>query len=313
MKRVRESKKAQPEPDPPKDETGNPNKKMKQQSEALVKHDISAEELETLLECPVCLQVPRDFPIPQCPSGHIICKSCRGRVTSCPTCRTVLNIDLTNNVAVKMIEKIPLKCKFSVFGCEVRKLLAELTKHEVECLERTIKCPSATCGEVQLRKYEEHAKDCNWWAKISKNSFLTTVSIGFLKWDGVSQNRAKEFDVDIPSIGRIWNGEVFLLIRYFPLSRQFAFVVMMAKNPDEVDKYSAKLSISKGSFKICIDDCPILPIEEFQPTEDLVNHGKTVSIHYSMMRKFFKFEDEGKENDHVWKVTYSWSVQISKK
>ena len=32
------------------------------------------EELESSLQCPVCLLIPRTLPVPACPSGHIMCQ-----------------------------------------------------------------------------------------------------------------------------------------------------------------------------------------------------------------------------------------------
>lgn len=43
-------------------------------------------DLVSLFECPVCM----DFALPpilQCQSGHIVCASCRSKLSSCPTCR----------------------------------------------------------------------------------------------------------------------------------------------------------------------------------------------------------------------------------
>lgn len=43
-------------------------------------------DLVSLFECPVCM----DFALPpilQCQSGHIVCASCRTKLSSCPTCR----------------------------------------------------------------------------------------------------------------------------------------------------------------------------------------------------------------------------------
>ena len=57
MKHGRKSRKVQPnpEPDQPKDEAGKPSKKMKLESVIVAKHDIHDDELESLIECPVCL------------------------------------------------------------------------------------------------------------------------------------------------------------------------------------------------------------------------------------------------------------------
>ena len=40
--------------------------------------------------CPICLEVPRDLPIPSCQAGHIVCRKCLPKLkdNNCPTCRT---------------------------------------------------------------------------------------------------------------------------------------------------------------------------------------------------------------------------------
>ena len=44
--------------------------------------------IEAELECPICFELSRP-PIYQCPEGHIICNTCRPRVSKCPVCRFV--------------------------------------------------------------------------------------------------------------------------------------------------------------------------------------------------------------------------------
>ena len=46
------------------------------------------EKKETDLECPVCLETAA-APIFTCQEMHLICSSCRPRLSSCPTCREV--------------------------------------------------------------------------------------------------------------------------------------------------------------------------------------------------------------------------------
>ena len=57
------------------------------------------------MECPVCLTIPRSLPIPCCPAGHILCRSCRARVLHCPTCRRQLE-DNTSSLAATLIERV---------------------------------------------------------------------------------------------------------------------------------------------------------------------------------------------------------------
>ena len=51
------------------------------------KFTVSADELKDVLECPVCLKVPRQPPIYQCERGHCICAACHSKLSNCPVCR----------------------------------------------------------------------------------------------------------------------------------------------------------------------------------------------------------------------------------
>lgn len=46
----------------------------------------SNQELASYFECPVCFDYALP-PIMQCQSGHIVCQSCRQKLSMCPTCR----------------------------------------------------------------------------------------------------------------------------------------------------------------------------------------------------------------------------------
>ena len=108
------------------------------------------------LQCPVCLLIPREVPIPACPVGHIICKNCRVNMTTCPTCRRPMLEDGTNTLANRMIEIVPHPCKYS--NCQVKNHLKEIEDHEERCQERTVKCPFLGCDEmVQVSDFQKHA------------------------------------------------------------------------------------------------------------------------------------------------------------
>ena len=49
----------------------------------------STSDLASLFECPVCFDYVLP-PILQCQSGHLVCGSCRPKLTCCPTCRGTL-------------------------------------------------------------------------------------------------------------------------------------------------------------------------------------------------------------------------------
>ena len=49
------------------------------------------EYLQSLLECPICLETIRELPAHNCLNGHIFCKSCKDALNdraTCPMCRT---------------------------------------------------------------------------------------------------------------------------------------------------------------------------------------------------------------------------------
>ena len=89
------------------------------------------------LQCPVCLLIPREGPVGACSVGHIVCKGCQVNVESCPTCRRQLLRDGTNTIVNNMIEVIPHSCKYSKFGCKIKKRVIELKEHESKCPQRT--------------------------------------------------------------------------------------------------------------------------------------------------------------------------------
>ena len=55
---------------------------------ALIEGQIS--EMEEELECPVCFEVSDTAPIFKCPEDHLMCRSCRPRLSVCPLCRAQL-------------------------------------------------------------------------------------------------------------------------------------------------------------------------------------------------------------------------------
>ena len=67
-------------------------RKMDEEREIL---KTSLDELRGLIECPVCLHVPRGRgPVPVCNNGHIVCRPCRDQIrlqvgeeqAKCPSC-----------------------------------------------------------------------------------------------------------------------------------------------------------------------------------------------------------------------------------
>ena len=66
--------------------------KYKKAVEEVKKGKQVLEELQMLVECPVCMTTPKKGPMPCCPAGHLTCAPClqalkkKGKKT-CPLCR----------------------------------------------------------------------------------------------------------------------------------------------------------------------------------------------------------------------------------
>eukprot|EP00088_Acartia_fossae_P069961 TRINITY_DN9243_c0_g1_i1.p1 TRINITY_DN9243_c0_g1~~TRINITY_DN9243_c0_g1_i1.p1 ORF type:complete len:245 (-),score=53.19 TRINITY_DN9243_c0_g1_i1:356-1090(-) len=61
--------------------------------------------LTSLLQCPVCFEMPQAPPIPCCKNGHILCSPCRRKLKDCPKCRVELT-DCVSQIAADILEKI---------------------------------------------------------------------------------------------------------------------------------------------------------------------------------------------------------------
>ena len=102
-----------PIPDQPNEEltekpTRTPKKRQKssdEPSDCGTKPKKTKAAIMTLLECPVCFEVPRTGagPILGCRNGHIICQNCVEKIEKCPTCREK-EIRCRNIVAERYIE-----------------------------------------------------------------------------------------------------------------------------------------------------------------------------------------------------------------
>ena len=69
-------------------------------------------KLRDKVECPVCLELPRQSPVHVCPNGHVVCAGCVR--TQCPTCRTNMkeNVISTSLLATTVLENIDHKCNY---------------------------------------------------------------------------------------------------------------------------------------------------------------------------------------------------------
>ena len=231
------------------------------------------QEVEDCLECSACYMVPRKLPIPSCPSGHLICGDCRGKVEDkCPTCRQKLRKRDVSSLAAALYDKVEHRCKY--IPCEEKALLGQLLVHENKCPERIIKCPVGRyffgedrCGkEVKFKNFNEHC--------IANHQKNEMIPIRILPSPSLPS-----YAILSQSSGKI----VFLFVR----SEEFMLktFVMIAEDPEIISQYTAITSFS-GRGQVCNEKAnklerktEIFPIEDnFNNIEDNFENGLQIDI-----------------------------------
>jgi len=110
--------------------------------------------LKTVLECPVCFQVPRSK-IFVCSNSHKICESCYGKITAgakqCPQGNCLYDEPPRRSRELEEIVEnadLELSCSNASAGCKVDMKKDELRKHEMKCIFRQVPCPYTHCKKL---------------------------------------------------------------------------------------------------------------------------------------------------------------------
>jgi len=120
------------------------------------KYKTIVQRLVDKVECPVCLEVPKKFPIPVCPNGHVVCSKCVRE--DCPTCRVKMGKG-KSSLAVTVIENIDHQCDNE--GCQETFPFGELGSHGKLCRYRLVRCPDFSCSQnVSLASLLTHMVSC---------------------------------------------------------------------------------------------------------------------------------------------------------
>ena len=128
---------------------------MSAEAETHQTNDNLPQQLSDDLECNVCFNVPDVTPIYQCKNGHLLCNECHNKLTRCPCCKEQLS-GIRSLLAEKLLEKIPVGCKFKKHGCGVILPRVDLQTHGKECKYREVVCPEFCKEMVCLDQLAEH-------------------------------------------------------------------------------------------------------------------------------------------------------------
>jgi len=238
------------------------------------------------LECPVCFNIPRDLPLPSCPSGHFVCRPCKTRVRDCPTCRQPMPANMTNSAVGALIEQVEHSCKFSDEGCRVKMLLKDLVNHEKTCLDRTITCPYSGCAQVvKLSNFDSHA--------LENEPDHHSMFIG----GGGNGNGAKitfKIPQNCVAFQQTWYMGCFQALDelfhvnfvYHQASQCFVLSIWLAKSSRVASKYRANLVIKGDHHKLCFEGIKVSSVENVPSIEKCIE--ETGSISLSLQRNLAK-------------------------
>jgi len=146
--------------------------RVKVEEERVKVEKMSKEQLK-LVECPVCLALPReDRAVPCCPQGHFVCSPCNALLTrqgklDCPTCRVAMGQG-QSLLALTVVKNAWHECKLQ--GCNVSLPFDQIKEHEEMCIWRLIICPGdgQTCtAMLPYCTVLTHVKNCSACAHSS--------------------------------------------------------------------------------------------------------------------------------------------------
>ena len=143
--------------------------------EEVTKYRKLISELKCTMECPVCLTIPREGPVPCCPRGHLICTVCLDKMEEagnrkCPKCRDPMGKG-KSLLGKVLIENMEHECKME--SCKDMVPFGETEQHNKVCKYRLIICPgnSVRClAMVSFAEVEKHADNCPGIIRIKKDS-----------------------------------------------------------------------------------------------------------------------------------------------
>lgn len=116
-----------------------------------------------LVQCPICLDLPRDIILYQCVNGHVLCSTCKTKVHLCPTGRCQFDKPPSRNRAMEnliMQSDLEFSCRFASSGCDQAAKLSCLEGHESQCGYRVITCQYENCGkEIRVNLMDSHVEN----------------------------------------------------------------------------------------------------------------------------------------------------------
>jgi len=204
---------------------------------------LDKDDLKEHVECPVCMEVPREGPIFACPNGHLVCQRCK--VATCPVCREAMG-QHRSLLAVAVIEKIHHDCKHD--GCDEVFKLGNLSDHEKVCKHRSVCCPFDPCDKkFALSKLLDHLKSaraCSFGNVLVMKE--TTTSRQRFKVSNIEQLKYPDLEIDWKVNVCSHKGVMFAL-RVKRCGDFYRINIVMFESEEVCSKYNIEIEVYKSN------------------------------------------------------------------
>jgi len=247
-------------------------------------------KLRKLVECPVCLALPRKGPVPCCANGHLVCSPCLGKLREenkldCPTCREPFG-EGKSLLAFAVAEEVQHECRHQ--GCTKTTPVDQIVQHEKECKWRLVLCPGGgldCTAMIPFCKVEDHAqecRECEWPPKELES-----------QEDGIIfTNR---FDRTTRALMLCWTTELILyegklfFCRAFMNNGIFTVDVAMKGSLEECKEFRIEAAVLDPNADE--DEPAVKAIFRPRPLKEDNEHGFCLTVPFSLMSEVGNAED----------------------
>ena len=257
--------------------------------------------LSEILQCPVCLVVPRDAVL-LCPEGHAACQKCIDNSDTCPVCRGQLKQKkrIRGLVLEQVLEALDFDhpCKHNT--CDFSANKTDLVLHEKKCTFRLVPCPDPGCDrEYPLSGVLGHIENIHIKGAIT-HFYTGHVMIDYLL----------PIDRDGPgnlnwSCRRVLEYEDYEFLPCFTKKDgvYYAWIHVIGNSEDAV-KFSVTLSVGEATKCMMFLNGPVYPID--MKKADVLNDKSGVLSFSHLVNKenFFK-----EKNDGDWSTKVSFRIR----
>ena len=261
---------------------------------------MNQKDLISIVECPVCLRIPRDIHVYACPNSHSICGECQPQISSkrCPTCNVLYDVPPRRNRALEEIiarGNLSFFCKHA--GCQQTGKRDVLAKHEKSCQFRSVVCFRDTCNaKIKISEFVVHMVDQHKYLDmgISKGQGMRLNCL-------IRKNMAHKY---WPGIIHTINGaDFFLNLVKGPDALFYPWIFSVASR-SILPKYTASIEIEQNGARI------VFPSKVFGVGNSLKEvYANSVGLTESQARMLLsKNEHSATKADYAHKLVIFYSV-----